>query len=444
MKFRWDKKYLYWGITAILVIAFGITLFFLMFRGTNFTEGISSIISEIMPIINGFIIAYLLSPIVNSIEFFSLKKILKKDRTSLSEKQQKYLRMIAITLTLLLSGMAVYVFFLIVIPQLLKSIQSIIQQFPSYVRNLIDWLEWILQNNPQLETMMHNVIEEYSPAFKEWFNGTFVPQINDAIMAISGYAINLIKAVWDLIIGLIVSVYLLSGKERFAAQSKKIVYSIADVKKGNQFIDDCRFIHSTFGGFISGKLLDSLIIGIICFFVTSIIGTPYHVLISVIIGVTNIIPFFGPFLGAIPSALLILMIDPLQCLYFLIFVLVLQQFDGNFLGPKILGDSTGLSSFWVIFAITFFGGIMGVPGMVIGVPTFAVIYALIRRRVNRGLKKKNLPTDTEEYKDLIKITEDELKMISDTSEPVEKDRKKQLSEKDIEPETAHQDSEKQE
>ena len=178
-----------------------------------------------------------------------------------------------------------------------------------------------------------------------------------------------------------------------------------DIKRANAFIEDIRFVHRTFGGFISGKLLDSLIIGILCFAGTSIMGTPYPVLISVIIGVTNIVPFFGPYLGAIPSAVLILMIDPMQCLYFLIFILILQQFDGNILGPKILGDSTGLSSFWVIFSITLFGGIMGVPGMVIGVPTFAVIYALCRRRINRNLKKKNLPTETDEYKNLGSIKE---------------------------------------
>lgn len=405
MKFRWDKKYLYCGITALLVIGASICLFFLMFRGANFKDGVSKIIAISMPIIDGLILAYLLTPVLNFIEHKAFKYIFKKKRGDMTEKQRKMLRMSAITLTLLFVVFIIYAFCSMVLPQLFKSIQSIVFQFPVYVNNLTVWLEKVLADNPDVETFINDLISTYTPELKNWMNETLLPQMNAVLKVVSNYAFSLLKAMWNLIIGLIISVYIMGSKEKFFGQAKKTVYAAMDIKRANAFIEDIRFVHRTFGGFISGKLLDSLIIGILCFAGTSIMGTPYPVLISVIIGVTNIVPFFGPYLGAIPSAVLILMIDPMQCLYFLIFILILQQFDGNILGPKILGDSTGLSSFWVIFSITLFGGIMGVPGMVIGVPTFAVIYALCRRRINRNLKKKNLPTETDEYKNLGSIKE---------------------------------------
>ena len=179
---------------------------------------------------------------------------------------------------------------------------------------------------------------------------------------------------------------------------------VRNTRTANSIIGDFRFTHKTFSGFISGKILDSLIIGLICFSCISVMDMPYTVLISVIVGVTNVIPFFGPYLGAIPSALLILLIDPIKCIYFVIFIIILQQFDGNFLGPKILGESTGLSGFWVIFSITIFGGLFGVFGMIIGVPTFAVLYAFIRKLTNRLLKKRGLPITTEKYMHLDMIT----------------------------------------
>ena len=199
---------------------------------------------------------------------------------------------------------------------------------------------------------------------------------------------------------LIISVYVLYSKETFAGQAKKLVFAFLETKTANQFIKDIRFVSDTFIGFISGKIIDSIIIGVICFAGTNIMQMPYALLISVIVGVTNVIPFFGPYLGAVPSAILILMVNPLKCVYFIIFILVLQQVDGNFIGPKILGQSTGLSGFWVIFSITIFGGIMGIPGMIIGVPFFAVLYALARRIINRMLKKRGLPSETAKYKNV--------------------------------------------
>lgn len=219
--------------------------------------------------------------------------------------------------------------------------------------------------------------------------------------------LSVFTVVKNILIGMIVMVYFLNMKDTLCAQSKKILYGLLRVKDANRIIGEVRFAHSVFGGFITGKLLDSLIIGIMCFFAMKFLKMPYVLLVSVIIGVTNVIPFFGPFIGAIPSAFLILLVSPMKCLYFLIFILVLQQFDGNILGPKILGGSTGLPSFWVLFSILLFGGLFGFVGMVIAVPAFAVIYRSVSAYIRGALVKKNLSGRTEDYMELDYIDEEE-------------------------------------
>ena len=209
----------------------------------------------------------------------------------------------------------------------------------------------------------------------------------------------------NILIGMMISVYLLARKESFAKQSKKILYAILPETPYRRTLRAVAEADRIFSGFVRGRLLDSLIIGILCFICCSIFKFPYTPIISVFVGVTNIIPIFGPFLGAIPSAFLILLVSPKQCLYFILFIIALQQFDGNILGPKILGNSTGLSSFWVLFSILFFGGLFGFVGMIIAVPAFAVIYDLISRAVHRSLRLRKLPMETDEYRKIDHIDE---------------------------------------
>ncbi len=238
-----------------------------------------------------------------------------------------------------------------------------------------------------------------------------MPQFNDLIASFTLGVIEVFGAFFNFLVGIVVSVYLLNSKDLFCAQFKKILYAFVPAKSANEFISTVRRAHKIFGGFVTGKLLDSLIIGMLCFIVMTIFNWPYAMLISVIIAVTNIIPFFGPFIGGIPSALLILMVEPITSLYFGIFVLILQQFDGNILGPKILGDSTGLSSFWVIFSLLVFGGFFGFVGMAIGVPTFAVFYTLITDKIYNSLEKKKLPTDTQKFEGMEYLSEDTNEII---------------------------------
>lgn len=397
MKFNFDKKNFAWGLTAFLVIAASIFLYYFIFHSSTITTGIRSIVHIAMPIVDGMILAYVLTPLLNDIENKFLIPFFKKLHLELNTKNKKRIRLLSIVISLTIVSILIYTFFAMVIPQLFRSIQSIIFQFPVYVSNLEQFITKLLANNPDIDALATELLDKYSLQIGDWLNNNVIPYMNTIIRSLSLSVIGFFKAIWNLIIGFIISIYILASKETFCGQAKKMAYAFFERKTANSIINDFRFTHRTFSGFISGKLLDSLIIGMLCFVCISIMDIPYAVLISVIVGVTNIIPFFGPYLGAIPSALLILLINPIKCLYFIIFILILQQFDGNFLGPKILGESTGLSSFWVIFSITIFGGLFGIVGMLIGVPTFAVMYAFVKKLTNRLLQKRGLPVTTEKY-----------------------------------------------
>lgn len=397
MKSHIDKKYFIWGITAFLVIAASISFYYLLFHGANISTGFHAFVSITMPILDGFLLAYLLTPILNSIEKRVVLPLCKKCNLTENKKNLRRIRALSILITIIIVAVILYVFFATIIPQLIKSIQSIILQFPIYVSNLSNWIAKLLEDNPDIESIAIDLLDKYSGELNNYLNLNILPKINQVLRGLSLGFLGFLMQIWNLFIGFIISIYILGSKELFAGQAKKIAYALFETKMANAIISDIRFTHRTFSGFIIGKIIDSIIIGLICFAGTSLMGTPYYILISVIIGITNVIPFFGPYLGAIPSALLILMVDPIQCLYFIIFIFVLQQFDGNILGPKILGNSTGLSGFWVIFSITLFGGLFGVLGMIIGVPVFAVIYAGISSTVNQLLKKRKLPVQTENY-----------------------------------------------
>ncbi len=405
MKFKFDKKYLYWGITGFLALAGAILFYYILFHRSNFMGGLEKFITIAMPIIDGFVLAYLFTPILNAIENKIMKPLYKKADINITPKVKKRMRACSILATLAVVLLVLYELFALILPEVVRSIQSIIFQFPIYINNLSNWALLLLKDNPELEATVDALISQYSAKILEYVNTNLLPHINEVLKTVSLSVIGVFKALWNLIIGFIISVYLLGSKEKFAGQAKKIVYALFDREAGNEIVSNFRFVHSTFIGFLGGKIVDSIIIGIICFVCTSVIGTPYSILVSVIIGVTNVIPFFGPWIGGIPSALLVLMVDPKQALYFGILIIFIQQFDGNILGPKILGDSTGLSGFWVIFSITIFGGLFGVLGMIVGVPIFAVFYAGVKSLVNRVLHKKSLPTDLAPYMTVGRIEE---------------------------------------
>lgn len=435
MKFHFNKKYFYLGLTVALAIIAGILFYYILFHSSNLSAAFSSLVTISMPIIDGLVLAYLITPVLNAVEGKVVKPICTRLKVSETKKNRKRIRMISVVLTIVVILWIVYEFFALIIPELIRSIQSIIFQFPTYIGNLSDWAASLLENNPDLESVTNQIFEKYSARLMDFLNTSILPRVNSLLITLSSGVIGFFRAMWNFVIGFIISIYILGSKETFAGQAKKTVYAFFDTASANQIISNFRFIHTTFSGFISGKIVDSIIIGIICFICTSFIGTPYGILVSVIVGVTNVIPFFGPWIGGIPSALLILMVNPTQCLYFIILILIIQQFDGNILGPKILGDSTGLSGFWVIFSITIFSGMFGILGMIVGVPIFAVLYAGFKAIVNKQLSKKQLPTETQPYLKVGTIDED--RSFTEYV-PVKKKRKSSNSKKSEEKEEEQQ------
>lgn len=412
MKYHGDRKYLYWGLTAFAVICATMLFYYCLFHGTSVSSIFSNIVRICAPILIGLFLAYLITPIINSLEHRMLIPLIrkwKKDKNAAYNR--KIVRVIAILLAYLLVFLAIYALFASILPEIQKSILSIIGQLPETFNKYYGIVLNYINNNETFSRFLEdNLSFDISSIDQQQIYNLIITQIENVgsiLSTLSTTIFTAIKTVLNVAIGLIISVYLVYDKENFAARAKKITYSLMEKHNANQLIKDCRFIHKTFIGFIAGKIFDSIIIGLLCYVGTILIGLHYPILISVIVGVTNVIPFFGPYLGAIPCALLLLLIRPIETVYFLIFILILQQIDGNIIGPKILGNSTGISGFWVIFAITFFGGFYGILGMFIGVPVFAVIYAFVKRFVNRKLKSRGLPSETEKYEEVYEIQGDE-------------------------------------
>lgn len=405
MKIKFEKKYVEIGIITFFVIAASLLFYYFLFHHTTLFLAISNVIKIISPIIYGFIFAFLMTPVLNFIEKKIIKVLFVKWKIDIVKKK-KMIRAISLILTIAFVIAVFYGFFYMVIPRVKDSIINIISQFDTYITNFEKWLDKFFSTNPNVAKNFDDFMDKYAPEISAFLQENVLGKIEVVVKSISLNVLGVVKVLWNLIIGFIISIYVLASKETFAGQSKKIVYAIFQKKNANNIVEAGRFINKTFMGFISGKIIDSAIIGCLCFIGTTIIGTPHALLVSVIVGVTNIIPFFGPFLGAIPCILLILIIEPIQALYFILFILFLQQLDGNVIGPKILGDSTGLSGFWVIFAITLFGGLYGVGGMIIGVPFCAIVYAGVRMLVHNRLEKKSLNSETANYVTLEKVNED--------------------------------------
>ena len=265
----------------------------------------------------------------------------------------------------------------------------------------------IIASNEQLLDFIETSYDKLQANLDTWVKETLLPSMQSILSGAAVGVMSFVAFLKNLVIGLIVSVYLLASRKKFGQQGKLILYSLVKRRWADLFLEEICYADKMFGGFINGKILDSAIIGVLCYIACLIFKFPSALLVSVIIGVTNVIPFFGPFIGAIPATLLILIQNPIKALWFVLFVLVLQQVDGNIIGPKILGNTTGLSSFWVLFAILLFGGLWGFVGMIIGVPLFAVIYDVIKKLVIHGLKRNEELEMVTTYHDHFGDPEDE-------------------------------------
>lgn len=403
-KMKKENHYFAWGLTAVCVVCAIMLIYDLIFREQDslVMSYAGMLMGIIAPILYGCVIAYLLAPILNWFE----RVILRQG----GKKTARWARPISMVLTWLVVILLFYALLSILLPELYKSILLLAGNIKTYYRTIEAWVLRLLENNPDLSEQVQVLFNQYYQQAVDWMQtdqapqqglgwlqDNILPQLQAAIQAVSGGVVGVLTFFKNLFLGMMVSLYLLASKEKFAATSCKLCYTVFPEDWASWLIRGIKATDRIFSGFVRGKLLDSLIIGIICFVCSTILDFPYAPLVSVVVGVTNIIPFFGPFLGAIPSAFLILLASPIKCLYFIIFVLILQQFDGNILGPKILGNSTGISGFWVIVAILVGGGLWGVAGMFLGVPVCACVYAGVRAFSAYRLKKKGLPVEASCY-----------------------------------------------
>ena len=413
MKHNDRHPYLSAGITAFAVIAASMLLFFLLFQAREVTGFLIRLGVILRPIFMGAVIAFLLLPIHrNILRFFAA---MTSDKRKEDSRSLPFLNLVSAVFSLMVAFFLFYLLLAMVLPQVYDSVVGLIQAIPDYIESVQVWLQTFFEDNPDIQAAIMPVYSSAAASLEQWLNSDILPNLESVattfqwvrttiwpnltgmMAGVSGVVVGFLVLVKDLLIAVIVSVYLLVRKDIFAAQSKKIVYSLFRTDIADLIVGEARNAYRIMSGFINGKLLDSLIIGILCLICCNLLKFPYPALIAVIVGVTNIIPFFGPFIGAIPCGLLIFLVNPIQAIYFAVFILALQQFDGNILGPKILGDSTGLASFWVLFSILLFGGLFGFAGMVLGVPVFAMIYSVISRMVAYGLRSRNLPQETKDY-----------------------------------------------
>lgn len=388
------KRYLKIGITGAAILASGILCAFVLFKMPVIIFVLKGITEILKPFLYGVVFAYLLAPLCNKIEE-KLFQFFPKAKA----KARRFICFIAIVISLCVAIAVIWLIIMMIIPQVWDSVMKIIQMVPQKLIVVNNWIEHMLENQPELQAYFEEFSSQAESNIDSLLNVDTIQKVQSIINSLSVQLFGVLGVVKNIFLGLLISAYLLGSRKLFGAQAGLILHGVFSDKWAKIIEEEIRYTDKMFNGFLIGKIIDSAIIGLLCFAGTSIMGFEAPAFISVIIGITNIIPFFGPFIGAIPCGLLLLLENPMHCLYFIIFIFVLQQLDGNVIGPKILGNTTGVSSFWVLFAILLFGGMWGVVGMVIGVPLFAVIYDIIRKLVYRGLRKhkrESMITDYEE------------------------------------------------
>ena len=392
-----ENKYYQLGLTIFMVIGACILLTFIIFNIDKIWKFLGTIVGLFSPFIIGFVFAYLLNPIVIFFKKNVFDKFVKKDKVA-NNLSLLTTCVIFLTLTIIL--------FNSIIPALLKSIQSLVVNMPTYIKDIKDYLIAKTDSSGLAEAINANY-STINESLNTMINN-FLPKLEDMITIVSNGLFGAVKVVFKVFMGFVISIYYLSDKDNFVAGTKKIIYSIFGVKVANHIMDNARHTNDIFGNFIVGKLLDGFTIGFITFIFLTILGfSDYALLIGVTVGLTNMIPYFGPYIGTIPSALLILMDEvhggDKMCIIFIIFIIALQQIDSYVIEPNLCGSKTGLKSFWVLASILFFGDAFGIIGLLLGVPVFALIYGYVHNLVTIRLEEKNLPSETKDYIDLERI-----------------------------------------
>ena len=380
MKLEENKKYIKIAVTGIAIALGSSICLFAFYRFDEVQAVFHKIFSILRPFLYGAVLAFLLTPMCREMEITF--------ETWLGQGKARKSKHLSILISLVFAITVVSVLGLIVVPQVVRSLVGIVNALPGQLRSLNKQIEELLVDQPDLQEQWEGFSVQVLNEIEIWRNKDLLPLAQTVLSGTATYVTSLLVFIKDILLALVISVYLLATRDQFFAQARLLVRSLFNDVWADRIAGEMHYVTRMFNGFFTGKLLDSLIVGVLCFVGCLIMGFSSPVLISVIIGVTNIIPFFGPFIGAIPCALFLLLSNPVHCLMFIVFILVLQQLDGNVIGPKVLGNTTGLSGFWVTFAILLFGGLWGLTGMIVGVPLFAVIYDIVRRLCYRSLNKK--------------------------------------------------------
>ncbi len=379
-----DTKYIKIGVVAFVVIISVIIFYFAFFDSNTLFVFLQKVLDNLEPFAIGAILAYLLKPICAAFEKLTTKWFKKmKNRY----RAGKLVTNLSICFTMISFAVFIYILFAAVIPQVIDSVKNLVGNAPQMFTSFIEWLKNLVKDNEYLSKEVENFSNDAMGVINKVLEKLISVDVGELVSQITVGVKGVLNFFTNLLVGIISCVYILAQRKKLAKQGTMLINSIFSPKWSEKVMDEIAYIDKMFSGFINGKIIDSIIIGFLTFIVVSIFKIPYAMLISVIVGVTNVIPFFGPFIGAIPSAFIVMIQDPIKGLYFIIIIIIIQQLDGNIIGPKILGNTTGLSSFWVLFSIMLFGGLFGFSGMLLGVPIFAVIYDVVRRIIKHGLAK---------------------------------------------------------
>lgn len=394
MKNSENTKYIKLGITGAAILAFGFGIMYVLNQSKNIAAGIHTLFNILKPFIYGALIAYILAPLCNRMDDRLLKWFPKA-----TEKQQKFLKYLSIAIAIIIAAAAVVFLILLILPQVWDSTIKIIKILPARLRYCNNAIDQLLKDQPELQSYFNEFSTQIENGLNDLLsaNSSMMTTIQGILSNITVQLIEVLSVFKNMFLGFLIAVYFLANRKLFGVQAKLLLYGTFPDKAARMIEEEVRYADKMFNGFFVGKIIDSAIIGVICFVGTTILGFESAAFISVVVGVTNIIPFFGPFIGAIPCALLLLLDNPWHALYFLIFILILQQVDGNIIGPKILGNTTGVSSFWVLFSILLFGSLWGIVGMIIAVPLFGVIYDIVRKLAIYGLGKNKHAQMYEKY-----------------------------------------------
>ena len=398
-----NNQYFHLGLMLLTVISVSILLLAVVLNFSSFMAVIKTILGAFSPVISGVVFAYLLNPLMNFCDRRLYPWLLRRKMDE--RKAYRLSRVLSMIFALLFALVLVYEFFSMLLPQLYESIVGIINNMSTYYADAEKWVLGFLADNPALSAQVDKLLEQFYQFLEGWINPDLLSNINSIFNSLTSSVLSVVRGILNLLIGVVAAVYILWSRDRFLAQTKKIAVALMPQQRADRFFELGRKIHRVFSGFIIGKLVDSLIIGVLCYIGALLLRFPYPALIATVVGVTNVIPFFGPFIGALPCALLILLVDPLKCLYFVIFIFGLQQLDGNVIGPRILGDTIGISGFWVLVSITVAGSLFGFTGMLLGVPVFAVLYMLLSETVAEQLRRKKQPVETTAYVGLQKVAD---------------------------------------